>query len=112
MVPIEALLTQYLILSNADALLFGKFFSPVSTWTVQNSLDNADALLQDCPPPLIYLTTNSTGTYSISLWLAFLTSVQQGKALKCASVVLNGTSKHCHAYWNIPEAFEVGTPLY
>ena len=43
---------------NVDTLLFCKadrFCSPASTWTVQNSLDNADAgrpLAQDCSAPL------------------------------------------------------------
>ena len=93
-VLIEALLIQYLrILPNADSLLFHKadrFFGRSSTWTVQNSLDNADTgmpLTQDCPAPLIDSTTghyNSTGTHSTSLWLVFLTSIQQGRALECA----------------------------
>ena len=58
-----------------------------STQTVQNSLDNADAympLTQDCPPLLIDSTTghyNSTGMHSTSLWLAFLTSVQQKRTM-------------------------------
>ena len=65
------------------------FFVSSSTWTVQNSLSNADAgmpLTQDCPAPLIDLTTrnyNSTGTHSTSFWLGFLDSVQQGRA--CSS---------------------------
>ena len=60
-----------------------KFFSPTSTRTVQNSLDNADAcmpLMQDWPVPLIDSPTghyNNTGTHSTSLWLAFLTSVRE-----------------------------------
>ena len=51
---------QYLItLRNADTSLFCKadrFCGPGSTWTVQNSLDNADTgrpLAQDCPAPLL-----------------------------------------------------------
>ena len=70
---------------NADTPLFRKvdtFFGSFSTWTVQNSLDNADAhlpLTQGCPPLLINSTTrhynNSTGIHSISLWSAFLASV-------------------------------------
>ena len=45
----------------------------VATWTVQNSLDSADAgmpLAQDCPAPLIDSTTghyDNTGTHSSSL---------------------------------------------
>ena len=37
-----------------------RFFSPTSTWTVQNSQDNADTgrpLMQDCLAPLIDSTT-------------------------------------------------------
>jgi len=42
---------------------------------------------------------NSTDTHSASLWLAFLTSAQQGRALEHSFVVLNGVSTHCYAYW-------------
>ena len=76
-----------------------------STWTVHNSLDNVDThlpLMQACPPPLIDSTTghyNSIDSHSSSLWLAFLASVQQGRALECAFVALNSTGMHCHAYW-------------
>ena len=59
-------------------------------------------LRQDCPPPLINSTTGycySIGMHSTSLWLAFLTNLQQGRALEHAFVVLNPTSTHCHAYW-------------
>ena len=54
---------------SADTSLFRKadrFFGPSSSWTVQNSLYNADAgmpLAQDCPAELIDSTTghyNST----------------------------------------------------
>jgi len=31
--------------------------------------------------------------------LAFLSSIQQERALKHAFIVLNGMSTHCHAYW-------------
>ena len=58
-------------------------------------------LTQGCQPLLINSTTghyNSTGMYSTSLWSAFLTSVQQGRALECAFVALNSTGTHCHAY--------------
>ena len=71
---------------------------------LQNLVDNADTrlpLTQDCQPPLIDSTTghyNITGTYSTSLWSVFLASVQQGRALEHAFVVLNSTSKHCHIY--------------
>ena len=55
-----------------------------STWTVQNSLDNADAgrpLAQDCPAQLVDSPTGhytNTGMHSSSLWLFFLAIVQQG----------------------------------
>ena len=60
-------------------------------------------LRQDCPPLLINSTTGycySIGMHSGSLWLAFLTNVQQGRALERAFVALNPTSIHCHTYWN------------
>ena len=65
-----------------------RLFGPTSTWTVQNSLQNADArkpLTQDCPPLLLDAMTghhNSTGTHSTSLWLAFLASIQQERAME------------------------------
>ena len=36
-----------------------------------------------------------------SLWLA---SVQQGRALECAFVILNGTGMHCYAYQKYTES--------
>ena len=36
--------------------------------------------------------------HSTSLWSAFLTSVQQGRALERAFVVLNTTGTHCRAH--------------
>ena len=63
-------------LQNADTSLFRKadrFCGPASTWTVQNSLDNADAgrpFAQDCLAPLIDLPTGhctNTGMHSFSL---------------------------------------------
>ena len=82
----------YLIaLRNADTSLFCKadrFCGSASTWTVQNSLDNADAgkpLAQDCPAPLVDSSTGhytNTGTHSSRLWLSFLAIVQQGRALE------------------------------
>ena len=81
-----------------------KFFGPFSTWTVHSSLDNVDAhlpLTQGCLPQLIDSTTgyyNSIGLHSSSLWSAFLTSVQQGRALEHAFVALNSTGMHYHAY--------------
>jgi len=77
---------------NADTPLFRK---ADCTWTVHNSLDNADAhlpLTQVCLPLLIDSTTghyNSTGMHSTSLWSAFHTSVQQGRALERTFVTLN-----------------------
>ena len=41
---------------------------------------------------------NSTDMHSAGLWSAFLASVQQGRALECAFVVLNSTGMHCHTY--------------
>ena len=62
-----------------------RFFSPTSTWNVQNLLDSGDARMPlDFPPPLIDSTTvhyNSTGIHSNSHWLVFLTSVQQWRSL-------------------------------
>ena len=92
---------------NADTPLFrkaDKFFGPFSTWTVHNSLNNADAhlpLTQVCQPPLIDSTTghyNSIGSHSFTLWSAFLASIQQGRGLERAVVALNSTGMHCHAY--------------
>ena len=97
---------------NVDTLLFhkaDKFFGPFSTWTVHNSLDNADfhlPLTQVCPPLLINSTTghyNSIGSHSSSLWSAFLAST---------FVALNSMGVHCHAYrkytrslWNTDASF-------
>ena len=73
-------LHYFTALQNADTSLFRKadrFCGPASTWTVQNSLDNADAgrpLAQDCPVPLIDSLTGhytNTGMHSSSLWLSF-----------------------------------------
>ena len=81
------------------------FCGPASTWTVQNSLNNADAgrpLAQDCPALLVDSPTGhytNTGTHSSRLGLPFLAIVQQGRALECAFVALSGTSTHCHSYW-------------
>ena len=84
-VPIEELLIHFLrILPNADTSLLytaNRFFSPTTTWTIQISLDNADASMtpaQDCPALLIDPTPghySSTCTKFISLWLALLASV-------------------------------------
>ena len=70
-------------------------------WLVCHDIKSAmHPLLTQARPRMInHLTSNSTGTHSTSLWLAFLASVQQGRALKRAFVALNGTSTHCHAYW-------------
>ena len=94
-----------------------RFCSPASTWTVQNSLDNADAgrpLTQDCPAPLVDSPTEhytNTGKHSSSLWLSFLAIVQQGRALeRHLHKPLNGTSMLAMPTGNIPETSEVGTP--
>ena len=63
------------------------FCGPARPWTVQNSLDNADAgrpLAQDCPAALIDSPTGHytiTGAHSSSLWLSFLAIVQQWRPL-------------------------------
>ena len=52
-------------------------------------------------PPLNNSTTghyNCTGMHSTSLWLAFLASVQQGRALERAFIVVNSMSTNCHAF--------------
>ena len=96
-----------------------RFFGPFSTCTVQNSLDNLDVHLppmQGCLPPLIDSTTehySSTGTHNTNLWSAFLTSIQQGRALDCTFVVLDSMGTDCNTYQKkIPEASEIWTPLY
>ena len=87
------------------AILYsGQIFVVPSTWTVRNSLSNADAgrpLTQYCPALLIDSPTEhytNTGTHSSSLWLSFLAIVQQGRALERTFVVLNNMSMHCHTY--------------
>ena len=80
-----------------------------------NFLDNADThlpLTQVCPLQLIYSTTahyNSTGAHSTSLWLPFLASVQQERALERTS-----TARVCIAMptGNILEASKIRMPLY
>ena len=89
---------------SADSPLFCKqtgFLVLLSTWTVQNSLDNCMLLMQGCPAPLKNSTTgfyNSTGMHSTSFWLAFLASVQQERALEHAFLAHNSMNMHCHAY--------------
>lgn len=54
-------------------------------------------LVQDCPAPIIDSPTghyNNTVTYSSSLWLIFLASIQQGRALERVCKVLNNTSTY------------------
>ena len=90
---------------NVETPVFRKadgFFDPTSTWTVQNYADTHMPLMQDCLAPLIDSTTRhystcSTYTHSTSLWLAFLASIQQGRALEHGFIVLNSVSMH--AYW-------------
>ena len=56
-------------------------------------------LAQDFQAPLIDSTIgqyNSAGMNNSSLWLAFLASLQQGRALERTFVLF--TSTHCHAY--------------
>ena len=87
-----------LIYGNPCIPWSGQNFGPNSTWSVQDSLNTADAHGQDCPQPLINSTTghySSTCTHSTSLWLAFLANLQQGRAWNKA---LNCTNNHFHAY--------------
>ena len=79
----------------------------------QNSLDSADVrmplmVMQDCPPPLIYSTTEPViALVRTGLTLAaFLVSVQQGRALERTQ----HTSAHRRAYRK--EASEMRAPLY
>ena len=64
-----------------------------------NSQDTGMTLAQDFQAPLIDSTTgqyNSAGMNNSNLWLAFLASLQQGRALERTFVLL--TSTHCRAY--------------
>ena len=54
-------------------------------------------LMQDCVP-LLFESMNRHTSAGTSLWLAFLTSVQQGRALACDFVALDRMSTHCHTY--------------
>ena len=84
----------HLIIHKAD-----RFFGPSSTWTMLNSQDAGMTLAQDFQAPLIDSTIgqyNSAGMNNSSLWLAFLASLQQGRALERTFVLF--TSTHCHAY--------------
>ena len=68
------------------------------------------SLTQDCLALLVDSPTgqyNSTGVQSTSLWLAFLTGVQQGKGLERSTQWHKYTLPHLLA-----EASIVGTPLY
>ena len=47
-------------------------------------------------------TLESTGTYIVSLWLAFLTSVQQGRALEYMLCIIQ---QHGYALPNLPEIY-------
>ena len=87
-----------------------KFCGPAGTWTIQNSLDNADAsrpLTQDCPALLIdsptgHYTNTGSGTHNSSLFAI----VQQGRALEPAFIVPNGMSMHCHAHWKYTRSLQ------
>ena len=82
----------------------GRISVPIGTWSVQDSLNTADAHGQDCPQPLINSTTghySSTCTHNTSLWLAFLANLQQGRAWNKA---LNCTNNHFHAC--LPEIYQ------
>ena len=73
-------------------------------------------LMQDCPSPLLNSTTGhyyiSIGTWSTSLWLAFLANVQQGRVLERGFLALNSMSTRVMPIGNIPEASEIRMPPY
>ena len=70
-------------------------------------------LAQDCLAPVTDSSTghyNNAGTDSSSLWLIFLASIQQGRAIERVYEAL----RVCNVAptKNIPKATEVGTPFY
>jgi len=75
-----------------------KWTGPSST----NSVDNVDAgmpLAQDCLAPVTDSSTghyNNAGTDSSSLWLIFLASIQQGRAIERVYEAL--MSMQCRTY--------------
>ena len=98
-VPVEGLLIQHLRILQMQTPRYSvkwTVFGSSSTWTVQNSLDNADAckpLTQDCPPSLVKSITghyNSTGTHNTSLSCQHTaressrTHLQSAQGHKCA----------------------------
>ena len=92
---------------NVDTPLFCKadrFFSPFSTWTVQNSLDNAGVPLLPCKV-FCYRWLIQQLDITIAMVRTVLTSGQpfsqvysKGRALECAFVMLNSMGMYCHAY--------------
>ena len=99
-----------------DTSLFRKadsFCCPASTWTVQNSLDNADAgrsLTQDYPAPLIDSPIGhytNIGTHSSSLCLLFLAIASES-----SGTLLRSAQRHEYTLPRLLETSEVGTPLY
>ena len=66
-------------------------------------------LIQGCLLSLTNSTTghyNSTCIHSTSLWLVFLA---KKTPLEHTFIVLNKTSTHCYAYWNIQKAYILDT---
>ena len=84
-----------------------RFCDSASTWTVQNSLDNADAgrpLAQDCPASLIDPPTGhctNTATHSFNLWLSFPSILQQGRAVERTFVALIGNMWLLVQKWDV-----------
>ena len=72
------------------------------------------SLTQDCLTLLVDLTTGhyNMGTQTTSLWLTFLTSVQQSRTLEHTFFVFNSRSMVCIATptGNMPEASEIQIP--
>ena len=71
-------------------------------------------LTEDCLTLLVDLTTGhyNRGTQDTSLWLTFLTSVQQSRTLEHTFFVFNSRSMVCIATptGNMPEASEIQIP--
>ena len=77
--PLDAVQTKALLILNPG------FFS---TWIVLDNADTHMVLTQGCPALLI----DSTTRY-------YNSSVQRGRALERAFIVLNSMSMHYHTYW-------------
>ena len=85
----------------SETLLFCKvdrFFGPTSTWAVQMHLIMWTFACYRWLNQQLDIIIALHGTHSTSLWLSFLASIQQGRALECGFIVLNSMSTHWHAY--------------